>query len=103
MIAINLIKTIFQKVIIGIDQYNIFSVIIVTVDSPLLLSILQDISKLKFPFSLTKDQIEAVKAWIDNNFRVQDRLLNTSSLSVIKPIILKLYFYMSSIFQINLI
>src|SRR5215212_6942367 len=27
------------------------------------------ISKLKFPFSLTKDQIEAVEAWIENDFR----------------------------------
>ena len=27
------------------------------------------ISNLKFPFSLTKDQVEAVKAWIENDFR----------------------------------
>ena len=27
------------------------------------------ISKLKFPFSLTKDQVEAVEAWIENDFR----------------------------------
>ncbi|MGI9010286.1 MAG: DEAD/DEAH box helicase family protein [Nitrososphaeraceae archaeon] len=27
------------------------------------------ISKLKFPFSLAKDQVEAVKAWIENDFR----------------------------------
>src|SRR5918996_772839 len=27
------------------------------------------ISQLKFPFSLKEDQIEAVNAWIDNNFR----------------------------------
>ena len=27
------------------------------------------ISKLKFPFSLTKDQVEAVDAWIENDFR----------------------------------
>jgi len=27
------------------------------------------ISKLKFPFSLTKDQVEAVNAWIENDFR----------------------------------
>lgn len=27
------------------------------------------ISQLKFPFSLKDDQIEAVNAWIDNNFR----------------------------------
>ena len=29
----------------------------------------QAISQLKFPFSLTKDQIEAVKAWIENDFK----------------------------------
>ncbi len=27
------------------------------------------ISKLKFPFSLTKNQVEAVEAWIENDFR----------------------------------
>ena len=27
------------------------------------------ISKLKFPFTLTKDQVEAVEAWIENDFR----------------------------------
>ena len=27
------------------------------------------ISQLKFPFSLKEDQIEAVNAWIDNDFR----------------------------------
>lgn len=27
------------------------------------------ISKLKFPFSLAKDQVEAVEAWIENDFR----------------------------------
>ena len=27
------------------------------------------ISKLKFPFSLAKDQVEAVNAWIENDFR----------------------------------
>jgi hypothetical protein len=27
------------------------------------------ISQLKFPFSLTKDQVEAVEAWIENDFR----------------------------------
>jgi superfamily II DNA or RNA helicase len=27
------------------------------------------ISKLNFPFTLTKDQVEAVKAWIENDFR----------------------------------
>ena len=30
------------------------------------------ISKLKFPFSLTKDQVEAVEAWIENDFRGTD-------------------------------
>src|SRR5215218_471797 len=27
------------------------------------------ISKLKFPFTLTKDQVEAVEAWIENDFK----------------------------------
>ena len=27
------------------------------------------ISKLKFPFTLTKNQVEAVEAWIENDFR----------------------------------
>ncbi|HEX6293519.1 MAG TPA: DEAD/DEAH box helicase family protein [Nitrososphaeraceae archaeon] len=27
------------------------------------------ISKLNFPFSLTKDQVEAVDAWMENDFR----------------------------------
>ena len=28
------------------------------------------ISQLKFPFSLKEDQIEAVNAWIDNDFKL---------------------------------